>query len=553
MGDTGGFVVNEVLCYINFYLHRFPTDSLKTVIAECCTEEDIVNAKRILVDFADTTHKESLKDIKDTRRDTTQRLAKFANIQDILDILRSLDEARIETPVYIAKDLDKLPRVKPDDACNMVALAKRMNRLDTQVQQLQSSAEQQADVLLAQAVFSSPQTDVNSVATPITEVIQSPQTVVKTVTTPERADHMTEQHANAGNDSDSNDGGASRNDNNDPVSDNEFVLSSEERRRMKRRERRSWPLTDSSAQPASDNVERNDTEDNRERHPRSVAIERNTDFADPSNANAKVILLCDSVPRHVKPALFFGARYAKIVKSAWASTSVKVIEKWKNNETVEFVVMHLGIRDVRDELPISDIIADTKMCMKTASRKYNNAKVLYSEVLYTTDETHNDTIREINNCIKTFCEDSDTFIYVPHKLIQETDSMFVDATHLNDGRGTRTFVKDIVSAAFKGSPRQPQSRRSASGGSNNDPPITRHAWSSNMGETNHRSAVDGGINNPPNTRQRRMSAVGGSSNDPPSTRQAWSGNAVDKYGNRDFDTSGTQDLIKLFVSLLDRM
>ena len=118
--ETKGYIVNEVLTYIAFYLHRYPADSIKTIVAECCSSDDVLQAKKVLVDIAEKRHKDCLKDIKGSRRDTSQRLATYANANDIINILKALDVARVDTPPFFASDLDKLPKTKPDDACNMV-------------------------------------------------------------------------------------------------------------------------------------------------------------------------------------------------------------------------------------------------------------------------------------------------------------------------------------------------------------------------------------------------------------------------------------------------
>ena len=411
--------------------------------------------------------------------------------------------------------------MKPDDACNMVALADRMNRLELEVHQLQTSAVQQADTLLAHDVFSSHETAVKYVhqETDVKSVDQ--ETAVKSVATPPRADNS-DHHSNTNTGTDQSYADVLRESNR--ATDDGFSLTREEQRRLKRRERLSCPPIGHIYKDSSDDAENDENSQRKDKHVPRAATERKTDFDDPSNANAKVILMCDSVARHVKPALFFGARYAKIVKSAWASTSTKVMEKWRSSENVEYFIMHLGIRDVRDDRSIGDIIDETKTCMETAAQKYKNARILYSEILYTTDDMQNDSIQEINVCIKTLCDNNERFIYVPHKLIQETNSMYVDETHLNDGRGTRTFVKDIVSAAYRNT-RQHDTRR------------PRSVDGTTTGTTRHAS--------PDNTPGSGRSET---------WRTAKGTVSVDRQGNRNFDnSSGTKDLIKLFVSLLDRV
>jgi hypothetical protein len=514
MSETQKYVESEILCYLYFYLNRYPNDNLKTVIAECCSHEDIVCAKKIAIEVAEDRYRDCLKDIKDNRRDTTQRLAKFANVQDILTILRAFDESMIETPVFIARDLDKLPRVKPDDACNMVSLADRMNKLEMQVNQLQECSLQQTNTTENPAL--------------------SQETAVKSVHVAESNVETREQNENINNDH------AIHELPNDSTDD--FVLTREEKRRLKRRERMSWPGRGDESRHTSPARSVRD-EPNRKSEPRQPeSTERRTDYDDPSNSNAKVIMLCDSVARHIKPALFFGSRYAKLVKTGWASTSTAAMRKWKNNSQVEYVVLHCGIRDVRDcDKSADDIIADTIECMESAATKYSNALVMFSEILLTPDDDMNDDIVEINRNMKHFCEDSERFRYVPHSLIQRTDSMFDDDTHINNDRGTKTFVRDITSAAL-GPRRRVDARRDNHRIHGRDPsPGSRtHSVSGMRSDTGF----------PGNTRQQLPQQQ----QQQQQQQTAWKSvsGTVDSVARSNED-NGAKDLIKLFASLLARL
>ena len=519
MSDTQDFVVNEILSYVQFYANRYPVDSLKTIIAECCSHDDILSAKRVLVDIADRKYQECLKDIKDNRRDTYQRLAVFANTQDIVSILKDLDEAQIDIPIFVARDFDKLPKATPDDACSMVSIAEKMNILEMKVCQLQESTVQQTDFLLAQQTQ---QDNANNTELP-------EQTYVKTVAnTSNQSDDVseipdTEERVQQNSSHDDND---------------DFMLTREERRRIKRRDRMSWPFTDELSHdntPDSNNKKQESNNIRIKDSNQRKTDDRRTEFKDPSDDDAKVILMCDSVARHVKPSLFFGPRYAKIVRSGWAATSTQVMERWKKNDSVEFVILHVGIRDVRDvDKPCDEILEDTKQCMKMAARQYKRARVIYSEILYTTDELHNDIIREINCAMKEFCETEEQYIFAQHSLIQQTDGMFVDETHLNEDRGTRTFVKDITKAALQGakpnhSPRFRGAQR-----------IDSDKGKSTEGYTSH------------STQDMAQESSGGNLGNN-AWRTARGTVSVDNHGNRNFEDSGAKDLIRLFVNILNRM
>ena len=515
--ETKGFIVNEVLTYIAFYLHRYPADSIKTIVAECCSSDDILRAKKAVVDIAEKRHRDCLRDIKDNRRDTSQRLATYANTNDIITILKALDSSKIDTPLFFASDLDKVPRTKPDDACNMVCLAERMNKLEVQMQQLQHSAIQQADVLLQkQAPVNTPSThphDDDPAGNAMNTTMDS-TTVAKQLN--DDNTHDSESVRSVPDDQESSA-------NTPEDDDGDFMLTREERRRLQRRERLSWPLTGKhpDTPKPKEHVQKPTVQ-----KPVTEDGGRKVDFPDPVNDKAQVIMVCDSIPRHVKPRLFFGPRYAKIARTGWASTSTKAMQKWKDSDDVEVVVLHVGIRDIKDEKPDDQIVDDTQKCMQLAASKYKHAQILYSEILYTTDELMNDSIKEVNGMLREFCDTNDRYVYVAHTSLQANDDIFVDDTHINDGQGTRMWVRDVTSSIYSGT-HKPANRQNAA----------------------QRQPGDRG------QRSNRHSSVADSTSDvQESWRSARGRVSVNSSGSREYhENSGTKDLLKLFITLLDRV
>lgn len=164
--------------------------------------------------------------------------------------------------------------------------------------------------------------------------------------------------------------------------------------------------------------------------------------------------------------------------------------------------------------------------MQLAASKYKHAQILYSEILYTTDELMNDSIKEVNGMLREFCDTNDRYVYVAHTSLQANDDLFVDDTHINDGQGTRMWVRDVTSSIYSGT-HKPANRQNAA----------------------QRQPGDRG------QRSNRHSSVPDSTSDvSESWRSARGRVSVNSSGSREYhENSGTKDLLKLFITLLDRV
>ena len=87
---VGEMVIDETLCYVTNYMNSHNTDSIVAMIVTYRDEEELNRANKAVFNIADAKHKECLKDIRETRRDTADRTRRDQTAYDIVHILRSL-------------------------------------------------------------------------------------------------------------------------------------------------------------------------------------------------------------------------------------------------------------------------------------------------------------------------------------------------------------------------------------------------------------------------------------------------------------------------------
>ena len=143
-----------------------------------------------------------------------------------------------------------------------------------------------------------------------------------------------------------------------------------------------------------------------------------TRYTDPSNCAAQVIMFCDSIPKYVKPSIFFGDKKVKIYRTGNIEKSASVLSSFTSNDSVQTFILHLGIHDCRATSNIRSAGDSLHTFMSHVKEKYNNAKVLYSATLLTSDSALNTKIRALNEQMKDFCSSNDSFLFVEHRKLQ---------------------------------------------------------------------------------------------------------------------------------------
>jgi hypothetical protein len=112
-------------------LHEFHRDSsnqdnLKKVVINFFTADEILTAKDVL--WANVN---GLGD-KRMRRDSNIRMHQDADLSDILAAFKKIDEDKLDTPLFVARRLDRLPRHGPEET-NVFSLADRIATMEREL------------------------------------------------------------------------------------------------------------------------------------------------------------------------------------------------------------------------------------------------------------------------------------------------------------------------------------------------------------------------------------------------------------------------------------
>ena len=115
-------VVNELLCYVATYQHKSTQLQLKMAILSFYNEDDVKEAKRILIDAV----KELTSGISEASMDrvnSSRRTAREAHIEDILQIFKAIDSLDEDNlPIFCARDARKLPPAAPETASSLMSV-----------------------------------------------------------------------------------------------------------------------------------------------------------------------------------------------------------------------------------------------------------------------------------------------------------------------------------------------------------------------------------------------------------------------------------------------
>ena len=121
-------VICEVLCFILNKYGKLTKTQLKSTMLGFFNEDELNEAKDVLFTDAGNLNCDALpRNVKRAKSDNRARLI----VEDLLDLWAFLDERALagQLPVYVARDLERIPNVKSDDL-DLFCVSKKMEAIE---------------------------------------------------------------------------------------------------------------------------------------------------------------------------------------------------------------------------------------------------------------------------------------------------------------------------------------------------------------------------------------------------------------------------------------
>ena len=137
---TQNIVVNELLTYTSYYMHKSNADALRKITLSVFTPTEISKAKQILIDTFQSASIPST--FTADRRSSSTRLFHEAEIDDILGILQTVDTADLlKTVIFAAANLEIMPRYGPEEI-NIAAVVEGQTRVEATIKNMSNAITQ---------------------------------------------------------------------------------------------------------------------------------------------------------------------------------------------------------------------------------------------------------------------------------------------------------------------------------------------------------------------------------------------------------------------------
>ena len=109
--------INELLTYSCHFMNNSTIENIKKGIEFFYSEEEVINAKKILWEISSS----DLDSTCTIRKSTNKRTGTAANIDDIFEALVKLDSLS-KLPNFVAKDLSRIPDRQPEEYNSFYAI-----------------------------------------------------------------------------------------------------------------------------------------------------------------------------------------------------------------------------------------------------------------------------------------------------------------------------------------------------------------------------------------------------------------------------------------------
>ena len=94
-----------------------------------------------------------------------------------------------------------------------------------------------------------------------------------------------------------------------------------------------------------------------------------------------VLVLGSSNTKYINSDMLFGPKPAKCIRVSTAQQAIGTMENLDISNSMEIVICHFGLNDLRQDRSPSDVKADIETCLRKAATKYPHAAIGYSELL----------------------------------------------------------------------------------------------------------------------------------------------------------------------------
>lgn len=164
--SDGAYVLNELLCFVQFHIHRTTRNNIAEVVLRHFSEPEIIVAKDILVNKYDELISHKIM----KRRNVSSRMKSESTVDDILIVMMELDGKGVPTS-FVAKDLNRLPKCDPKDVDPYVnhqlimALQERIHRVE------ENMSEAKAEIICNQDAVRRMKSSQDEMETVITKLV----------------------------------------------------------------------------------------------------------------------------------------------------------------------------------------------------------------------------------------------------------------------------------------------------------------------------------------------------------------------------------------------
>jgi hypothetical protein len=153
----GELFVNEVLFMVRNYFGRSPRTTICNILSGFYTNDEIADAKLILLTFAEKIEPK-IDELRNIKTRTGQGKRK-REVEDVIQIYTLLDVRKAILPTFVASNAQRIPTFKPEDV-DACSIASNISQLQTQVN----------DIFSVVASFSSFKTQMEEIKDTIADV-----------------------------------------------------------------------------------------------------------------------------------------------------------------------------------------------------------------------------------------------------------------------------------------------------------------------------------------------------------------------------------------------